>query len=281
MGSTKLAPKKAAGATKDPSPSARRGSKKVTPRKKGKSKGAQGKDGAEATSPRDVTEDILDELDSSRTPEATRLLREALAPATSPVAMPSLAEAASEAGAPVAVAVSSMVVTPEGVKITLDAKASYTTTSAPATAAVTDSESAAQQCVAMCMALNRCLIPATARVRNFNFVLDSLVGFDMQNASTVVVGQGTAAERCASLFGAFGGTVSLACPEALGGNTTAAELSQLLAAADIVAVHAAPTASTPVWLGKRARAERPLSAPQTLSLARVCAASSLVHLCAE
>lgn len=96
----------------------------------------------------------------------------------------------------------------------------------------------AQRCVATAMALNRCLVTANERVKTFNFDLDQLVGFDMQNVTIGVVGEGEAAKHCAKLMGAFtipfGGKV-LCTADGVGGEKTTAE--DLHAKADILAFH--------------------------------------------
>ena len=59
--------------------------------------------------------------------------------------------------------------------------------------------------------------------RQFNFDLDDLVGFDLQNVTIGVVGGGKAAAHCAKLFSAFGGKVIGACPDALSGGKPPAD----------------------------------------------------------
>ena len=111
-----------------------------------------------------------------------------------------------------------------------------------------DPAAAEAQCaIALCTTLNRALVPANLRVKQFNFDLDDLVGFDMQLTTVGIVGDGAAAAASAKLFGAFGGTVLSACPEQLKGSEPSnelgeqLELSELLARANIIAVHVDPT----------------------------------------
>jgi len=69
----------------------------------------------------------------------------------------------------------------------------------------------------------------------------------MQLTTVGIVGDGAAAAASAKLFGAFGGTVLSACPEQLKGSEPSnelgeqLELSELLARANIIAVHVDPT----------------------------------------
>ena len=77
-------------------------------------------------------------------------------------------------------------------------KATVTPTAEP------DAAAAEAQCaVALAVALNRVLVPASERVKQFNFDLDSLVGFDMQNATIGVFGDAPATGQCATLMEAF------------------------------------------------------------------------------
>lgn len=86
----------------------------------------------------------------------------------------------------------------------------------------------AQRLVAICMSLNRCMVPAYHRVKAYNFDIQGLVGFDMQLRTVGVVGNNAAAACCAKLFEAFGATVATAGP--------ADDLSSLLSS-DIIALH--------------------------------------------
>ena len=129
----------------------------------------------------------------------------------------------------------------------------------------------AQCAVSLAIALNRAMCPANQRVKAFNFDLDALVGFDMQNTTIGVLGDGAAATECAKLMGAFGGKVIRACPAELASGETRLEpvhpfrpttqfaptdtvvsMDELCASADIIAVHAPLNATSSVFYGANA-----------------------------
>ena len=285
---TKLATKKATPgkgqvSNRDAPASSRRNAKKsggaAAAKKAPKSKSAPIAE--EGTSPREIS-DSLEALDSSRTPEADKLLREALAPAPAPASAEALAMSVTpptldiiqESTAADAQAAEAEADSPPTFTVVASTDPDLQPAAATAAGADAEAEAAvaagadaaksaaaaveAQQSVAMCMALNRCLVPAVARVQRFNFDLDNLVGFDMQNATFGVLGSGEAAAACATLFGAFSGTVLRACPSQLVGAgeapeavASAEQLADVLAKSDVVAIHApsAATAAASAWLG--------------------------------
>ena len=106
----------------------------------------------------------------------------------------------------------------------------------------------AEHTLALILALNRHIPRAVARVRDGNFALDGLVGFDMHGKTAGVVGTGKIGEVVVRLLAGFGCRV-LACDPfpsaavtALGATYTTIET--LLAESDIVTLHCPLTPDT-------------------------------------
>ena len=203
--------------------------------------------------------------------EATTLLNEATgrSPKTSPraspkaspeAALPTVPPVAPSAG-PISLEVN---VEAQGVVCAVNAVKAAPAEEVAAPVAATVEPTEAQRAVASAMALNRAMLPANARVKSFNFDINGLVGFDMQNATIGVVGDSAAAAASIKYFGAFAkasgtGCVLRACPAALASyppvpvpsrrreasgkpvvdGVEAVELPDLCARADIVVVHGA------------------------------------------
>ncbi len=101
--------------------------------------------------------------------------------------------------------------------------------------------SVAEHAVGLMLALNRKFHRAYARVREQNFALDGLMGFDMHGKTVGVVGTGTIGEVVCRILGGFGCRVlafdpakSPAC-EAIG--VRYVPLEDLYAASDIITLH--------------------------------------------
>src|SRR4029078_5072835 len=106
----------------------------------------------------------------------------------------------------------------------------------------------AEHTIALILALNRHIPRAAARVRDGNFALDGLVGFDLYGKNCGVVGTGTIGTVVVRLLHGFGCRV-LACDPfpsaaatALGATSTPIET--LLAESDIVTLHCPLTPDT-------------------------------------
>lgn len=99
-------------------------------------------------------------------------------------------------------------------------------------------EAVAEHTVAMIMALNRNIHRAHARVREGNFALDGLIGFDMKGRTVGVVGTGRIGAAFARIMKGFGCRVLAfdPAPDAELG-LDYVPLDQLLAEADIVSLH--------------------------------------------
>ncbi|MCB4824808.1 2-hydroxyacid dehydrogenase [Roseicella aerolata] len=109
-------------------------------------------------------------------------------------------------------------------------------------------ESVAEHTVAMILALNRRIHRAYARVREGNFALDGLLGFDLKGRSVGIVGTGRIGAAVARIMLGFSCRVLAHDPypdpalEALG--VTYATVPDLLAASDIVTLHCPLTPGT-------------------------------------
>jgi D-lactate dehydrogenase len=64
--------------------------------------------------------------------------------------------------------------------------------------------SVAEHSVALMLALNRHLIPAHYKARDYNFLLDGLVGFDMNNKTIGIIGAGEIGSVSARILHGFG-----------------------------------------------------------------------------
>jgi D-lactate dehydrogenase len=109
-------------------------------------------------------------------------------------------------------------------------------------------ESVAEHTVAMILALNRRIHGAYNRVREGNFALDGLLGFDLKGRSICIVGTGRIGAAVARIMLGFGCRALAHDPhpdpalEALG--VTYATVPELLAASDIVTLHCPLTPGT-------------------------------------
>lgn len=106
----------------------------------------------------------------------------------------------------------------------------------------------AEHAVTLVMALNRRIHRAYARVREGNFALEGLLGFDMKGRTVGVVGTGRIGATFARILAGFGCTILAVDPAPDAGCIAAGvryvELPELLAAADIVSLHCPLTPGT-------------------------------------
>lgn len=99
----------------------------------------------------------------------------------------------------------------------------------------------AEHAVGLILTLNRCLHRAYARVREGNFSLDGLMGFDLHGKTVGVIGTGKIGTVFSRIMAGFGCRILAHDPypsdevRALGGEFVA--LEQLLAESDVVALH--------------------------------------------
>ena len=109
-------------------------------------------------------------------------------------------------------------------------------------------DSVAEYTVALMLSLNRRIHKAYARVREGNFALEGLLGFDMRGKTVGIVGTGKIGLGVAAILRGFGCEVLAHDPyraeemERLGGRYV--DLPELLARADIVSLHCPLTPNT-------------------------------------
>jgi D-lactate dehydrogenase len=114
----------------------------------------------------------------------------------------------------------------------------------------------AEHTLALLLALNRRIHRAYNRVRELNFSLAGLVGFDLHGKTVGIVGTGKIGRITAELFQAFGCTVLVQDPVPDAAWATARGLSyrpleDLLRASDVVSLHAPLTPQTHHLLNAR------------------------------
>jgi len=106
----------------------------------------------------------------------------------------------------------------------------------------------AEHTVALVLTLNRKIHRAHARVREGNFQLEGLMGFDLHGSTVGVVGTGKIGRCFARIMRGFGCRVLAVDPqpsaEAIGLGVEYTDLDTLLAASDIVSLHCPLTPAT-------------------------------------
>lgn len=114
----------------------------------------------------------------------------------------------------------------------------------------------AEHAVALVLALNRKIHRAHARVREGNFSLDGLVGFDLHGKTVGVVGTGHIGHATATIFLGFGCRVlahDLREDESLvAAGVRYAALDELYAASDVISLHVPLTPATHHMIDARA-----------------------------
>jgi D-lactate dehydrogenase len=109
-------------------------------------------------------------------------------------------------------------------------------------------EAVAEHAAALILALNRRICRAHARVREGNFALDGLLGFDLHGKTVGVVGTGQIGLAFARIMRGFGCAVLAfdPCPSdaAAGIGVRYVAMEELLAASDIVSLHCPLTEAT-------------------------------------
>ncbi len=108
--------------------------------------------------------------------------------------------------------------------------------------------SVAEHSVALMLALNRRIHRAHARVREGNFALDGLLGFDMAGKTVGIVGTGKIGVAVARILAGFGcellGYDVQQNEEAIAAGVRYVELADLLASSDVITLHAPLTPDT-------------------------------------
>jgi D-lactate dehydrogenase len=106
----------------------------------------------------------------------------------------------------------------------------------------------AEHAVGLMLALNRKLYRAHARVREGNFALDGLLGFDLNGKTVGVVGTGRIGAIAAKILAGFGCRVLLndvvQNPDLASAGATYVDLETLLAESDVITLHCPLTPET-------------------------------------
>ena len=107
----------------------------------------------------------------------------------------------------------------------------------------------AEHTVALMMALNRKLIKANNRIRDYNFSLDGLIGFDMHGKTAGIIGMGKIGKVVASILAGFGCKIVAYDPfpdEAWSKqhNITYTDIDTVCHIADIITLHSPLTEQT-------------------------------------
>ncbi|MGZ3685181.1 MAG: NAD(P)-dependent oxidoreductase, partial [Bdellovibrionota bacterium] len=114
----------------------------------------------------------------------------------------------------------------------------------------------AEHAVALMLALDRKLCRAVGRVRDLNFSLDGLVGFDLHGKTVGIIGGGRIGGVLARIMKGFGCKVllhdMLANPELEALGASYVSLGELLERSDIVSLHLPLTASSHHMIGAAA-----------------------------
>jgi D-lactate dehydrogenase len=114
----------------------------------------------------------------------------------------------------------------------------------------------AEHATALILALDRKLVRAVARVKELNFSLDGLVGFDLHGKTVGIVGAGRIGAAFARIMAGFGCEVLAHDPviseELIRVGVKYVQLDELLARSDVVSLHVPLTAASRHIIGDRA-----------------------------
>jgi D-lactate dehydrogenase len=117
----------------------------------------------------------------------------------------------------------------------------------------------AEHAVALLLALDRKIHRAHARVREWNFSLDGLVGFDLHGKTIGVIGTGKIGRAAARIFLGFGCRVLAydlqESPELVALGATYVPLNELYAQSDVISLHVPLTPETHHMIDDRALAQ--------------------------
>jgi len=98
-------------------------------------------------------------------------------------------------------------------------------------------EAVAEHCVALMLTLSRKTHKAYNRVREDNFDLNGLLGFNLHNKTIGIIGCGKIGLALCNILKGFGANVLVCDPFAKPGNYTITDLNTLLAQSDIISLH--------------------------------------------
>ncbi|WP_213608345.1 2-hydroxyacid dehydrogenase [Pseudoalteromonas sp.] len=98
-------------------------------------------------------------------------------------------------------------------------------------------EAVAEHCVALMLTLSRKTHKAYNRVREDNFDLNGLLGFNLHNKTIGIIGCGKIGLALCNILNGFGANILVCDPYAKPGNYTITDLNTLLAQSDIISLH--------------------------------------------
>jgi D-lactate dehydrogenase len=116
--------------------------------------------------------------------------------------------------------------------------------------------SVAEHAAALILSLNRKIIVADHKVKDYNFSLDGLIGFDLNGKTAGIIGLGKIGSVLAKILNGFGCKIlayDLYQDEELASkyNITYCDLDELCRKSDIISIHAPLTPSTKYIINKR------------------------------
>ena len=105
-------------------------------------------------------------------------------------------------------------------------------------------EAVAEHCIALMLTLSRKTHKAYNRVREDNFDLNGLLGFNLHSKTVGIIGCGKIGLALCNILNGFGANVLVCDPYAQPGNYTITDLDSLLTKSDIISLHCPLTDQT-------------------------------------
>ena len=105
-------------------------------------------------------------------------------------------------------------------------------------------EAVAEHCIALMLTLSRKTHKASNRVREDNFDLNGLLGFNLHNKTVGIVGCGKIGLALCNILNGFGAKVLVCDPYAQPGNYTITDIDTLLSQSDVISLHCPLTEQT-------------------------------------
>ncbi|MEI8706989.1 2-hydroxyacid dehydrogenase [Pseudoalteromonas sp. B62] len=105
-------------------------------------------------------------------------------------------------------------------------------------------EAVAEHCIALMLTLSRKTHKAYNRVREDNFDLNGLLGFNLNNKTVGIVGCGKIGLALCNILNGFGAKVLVCDPYAQPGNYTITDIDTLLSQSDVISLHCPLTEQT-------------------------------------
>ncbi|TMP63559.1 hydroxyacid dehydrogenase [Pseudoalteromonas sp. S1610] len=98
-------------------------------------------------------------------------------------------------------------------------------------------EAVAEHCIALMLTLSRKTHKAYNRVREDNFDLNGLLGFNLHNKTVGIIGCGKIGQALCNILTGFGAHILVCDPNTQAGNYTITDLNPLLTQSDIISLH--------------------------------------------